>query len=212
MVIAGEQLRVRATPQRDCVGAALRAMTAFALPPERVVDRRLLLRRERLIQRFEGRPRLLQALQPHREELLAPARPVEDRALGLRAALRRQAGAELALLVGRRLDDAVQLVPQGLLLGGEVQLADRVGDDPGAMGEAFLAALLRRAPRHHVPHPAMVLSTLMTLATLMAAEAVLAHAAHPAHPVLPRLRLRPFRLPLGPPIDHPCPRDCSSPT
>src|SRR5258708_7716540 len=163
MVIAGEQLRVRATPQRDCVGAALRAMTAFALPPERVVDRRLLLRRERLIQRFEGRPRLLQALQPHREELLAPARPVEDRALGLRAALRRQAGAELALLVGRRLDDAVQLVPQGLLLGGEVQLVDRLGAAPASLGEAFLAARPRPPPRPLIPHPSLVLPTLSTL-------------------------------------------------
>src|SRR5437762_4823225 len=68
------------------------------LPSERVVDHRLLLGRQRIVEGFERRAGLLHRLQPRLEELLAPAHAVEDRPLSLRARFRRQLVAELAFL------------------------------------------------------------------------------------------------------------------
>src|SRR5215467_13209566 len=83
---------------------------------ERVVDDRFLLRRQRVVERFERRAGLLQRLQPRLEGLLATAHAIEERPLPLRPGLVRKAGADLALLVGASLNLRIQLVPQRLLL------------------------------------------------------------------------------------------------
>src|SRR5271154_4785383 len=95
------------SPAMTSEGGGWRIIAGSA-PHEGMVDNRLLLGGQRLIERFERRARLLQPLQPGGEELLLPAGPVEDRPL---TAFRRQRGAELALFVRRRLHRGLQPVP-----------------------------------------------------------------------------------------------------
>src|SRR6266446_5676435 len=75
---------------------------------ERMVDDRLLLGGQGLVELLERRLDLLQSLQPRREELLAPVDPVEDRPLT--AVGGRQRGTELALPFRRGLQQPLQLV------------------------------------------------------------------------------------------------------
>src|SRR3954470_1336506 len=104
-------------PAKPCYGSAA----------ERVVDTRLLVGAEHLVECFERWFCLLQGFQPRRQQLLATVNPIKD---GFVAAVLPgwERRTELAFSVGRRLDDTVQFVPKRPLLSGQVQLGDGVGD------------------------------------------------------------------------------------
>src|SRR5947208_3515434 len=82
------------------------------LSPERVIDDRLLLGSQRVVQSFERRAGLLHRLQACLKKLLPPAHAVEDRSLPLLPGFRRQLVAELAFLVAGRLHRCIELVPE----------------------------------------------------------------------------------------------------